>query len=698
MKSAQTPMMKQYFEIKDQYKDEILLFRLGDFYEMFFEDAVIASKILDIALTSRNKNSENSVPLCGVPWHSIDQYIEKLLSAGKKVAVCEQTEDPKFAKGVVKREVVRVITPGVSLSNLDDKNYNILASVYKENGQYGFARADASTGLFEVSSCSNLSGVFNHISKSNPKELLLSENLKSNVAEKYPGILCTCLSENKFSSLCVDNLEGAKKYEPIARKAAGAVFDYLQYTQKQTDNIIKMSSLGDGNLMHLDEVAIRHLELTETIVGAEKKGSLVWLMDKTNTSMGARLLREWILNPLADVAQVQQRQTAVEVFYNNAQLKTDLTNKFKNIRDLERLTTRVISKVATPRDLKSLCCSLSELPMLKGKIKNLCEYLDCRAENLVDPEDLGKQFSDCLADDPPISAREGGILKEGFDTKLDELKGLSNEGKGFLAKLEKEERAKTGIPLKVKYNRVFGYYIEVTRSHLDKVPERYIRKQTLAGAERYFTPELKEYEEKVLNAEEKIKEMEFAHFEKMRDEIARHANAIFSSAKSISEIDCILSLATIAIENNYSKPEISDGDELIIEDGRHPVVEKMLKEERFIPNDVFLNNSDNRLIMITGPNMAGKSTVMRQTALIVLLAQIGSFVPAKSAKIGVVDRIFTRVGAADALIRGQSTFMIEMSEAAEILKSATEKSLIIIDEIGRGTSTFDGLFNCVGRC
>ena len=686
-----TPMIKQYLEIKGDFKDSILFFRLGDFYEMFFEDAVEASKILNITLTSRNKGEPNSIPLCGVPWHSADQYIAKLLKAGRKIAICEQIEDPKQAKGVVKREVVRVITPGVVHSGLDDRSYNLLVSIYIEGEDIGIARVDASTGFFEAGTLNSETELNSEISRLYPSELLVfKENtyVPSNLNSKC---LVSTLSNNYYSLDGMSAISGVDKLSPASKKAASAVVNYLDYTQKGFSNISRVNSYRSGKTLHLDGIVIRHLELLRTMVGNEKKGSLLWLMDKAKTAMGARLLGEWIVNPLSNINLINERLNAVEILVDKKTIRESISSELSNIRDIERLVSKCTAGIATPRDLRSLGDSLINLKNLKKHVEDEGGLLRKLSEKIVDPNNIGEKIVLTIVDAPPIHSRDGKIVSDGVDAEIDGLRNISNEGKGFLLNLEREEKEKTGIPIKIRYNRVFGYYIEVTKSYLDKVPDRYIRKQTLANAERYFTPKLKEFEEKVLNSEEKIKELENKIFVNLRNEISDIAGEILSAANAIAILDCINSFANSAVENNYCKPVIHEGLEIEIIEGRHPVVEKLLIEERFVPNDVKINGDDKRMMIITGPNMAGKSTVMRQVALMIIMAQMGSYVPARSAQIGLVDKIFTRVGAADALIKGQSTFMVEMSETALILKQATERSFIVIDEIGRGTSTFDGL-------
>jgi len=702
-----TPMMKQYFEIKSRYpdKDTILFFRLGDFYEMFFEDAEVASKILDIALTARNKNNENPVPLCGVPFHSAEGYISKLLASGKKVAICEQVEDPSEAKGIVRRDVVRVITPGVIVepNNLEASEYNFLISINQVGDKVGFAVIEVTTGLFRVTEFDSISELNDEIARIEPSEIILSRSTaEANILDANESLLnnitVTILDDPKFDPDRLKDIKGYVDYSQIplsAQSAAGAIYGYIEYTAKEVLNHIKgIEKYEPKKYMVISEATKRNLELLKTMIDGSRYGSLIWLLDKTVTPMGARLIREWLLHPLTDHELINARLDSVNALFNNAILSDDLLNVIEKVSDLERIAGRIAMETANARDLEALKNSLkglSQIHELKGEINPklvLKEVLD-----KIDPlEDVADKIEKTIKEDPPISLRDGKLIREGVSTELDELRQISGEGKGFIAGLEAEERKRTGITsLKVRYNKVFGYYIEVTHTHKDKVPEDYIRKQTLTNAERYITPELKTFEEKVLGAEEKIKALEFAIFSELRRELNEYVVRIKTTANYVAMLDVFLSLARIARENSYTRPEIDESSEIEIKDGRHPIIEKINTAERFIPNDIFLNNTSDRLLIITGPNMAGKSTVMRQVAVIALMAQMGSFVPAKKAKIGVLDRIFTRVGASDNIMRGQSTFMVEMQEAANILRDATDKSLIIIDEIGRGTSTYDGV-------
>lgn len=701
-----TPMMKQYWEIKSRYpdRDTILFFRLGDFYEMFFEDAEVASKILDIALTSRNKNSENSVPLCGVPFHSADSYISKLLAGGKKVAICEQIEDPSLAKGIVKRDVIRVITPGVITEpdNLSAQKNNFLVAVDLVADKWGFAVIDVSTGHFKAVEFLSIQELNDELSRLEPAEILLSRTIDArNLFDKNDRILkgttITIMDDPKFDPLILNKIVAQipPGLPDPARGCAGAIINYVEYTAKEVLSHIQRIELYESKkFLVINESTKRNLELTRTMIDGSRHGSLLWLIDQTTTPMGARMIRDHLLYPLVDEKLINERLDAIEILLSDIMTSEDISKTLGRVADLERTAGRIAMESANARDLLMLKNSLNALPQLidiksklpcKGLLKEILENLDPL-------DDVASRIDQVLLQEPPLSLKDGGLIKEGFSTELDELRNISGEGKGFIARLEAEERQKTGISsLKVRYNRVFGYYIEITNTHKDRAPENYIRKQTLANAERYITPELKSFEEKVLGAEEKIKALEYTIFADLRSELRAEVPRIKATAELIARLDVLLSLAHVARTNRYTRPIIDSSNDIEIKDGRHPIIEKIMTDDRFIPNDVSLNNSSNRLLIITGPNMAGKSTVMRQVALIVLMAQIGSFVPAGRAKIGIVDKIFTRVGASDNIMRGQSTFMVEMQEAASILNESTDKSLIIIDEIGRGTSTFDGV-------
>lgn len=708
-----TPLMKQYREIKRQHLDAILLFRMGDFYEMFDQDAVTASKILEIALTARNKSKGIETPLCGFPYHASDGYIAKLIRRGFKVAVCEQVEDPKLAKGIVKREVIRVVTPGTVLDSnlLDAKDNNYLASVYPNRDGYGLSFLDVSTGDFymaEVSSADNLAELDSILSRFTPREVVvpkgcpvderLSAILRQYTQAIHTGEDWTFDPETALRTLHdhfnITSLEGfgcAGMEQGIS--AAGAALRYIEETQKTSlANIRWIRPFLVNAFMVLDASCQRNLELVKNIYDGSQKGTLLSVLDHTVTSMGGRRLRAWLLNPLLNVKEIDERLDAVAELKSGFELRSRLGSLLGGIYDLERLISRVSLGAANARDLIALKQSLSYLPKIKEPISACtCRMIRETVEGWDDLQDVLSLIEKSIHDDPPFTLREGRLIKRGYDAGLDELCSISSEGKGWIAGIERRERERTGInSLKVSYNRVFGYYIEVTNANLPSVPQDYIRKQTLTNAERFITPELKEYEEKVLGAEEKIIELEFRLFQEVREKIAAEIARIQDMAGRLALLDCLTSLAEAAAKNNYSRPSVDDGDVLRVVEGRHPVLEQ-LTDERFVPNDVLLDTGEHQLVILTGPNMAGKSTYMRQVALITIMAQIGSFVPVREAHIGLVDRIFTRVGASDFIARGQSTFMVEMNETANILNNATDRSLIILDEIGRGTSTFDGV-------
>jgi DNA mismatch repair protein MutS len=712
--SELTPMMRQYLDIKTQYPDTILFFRLGDFYEMFLDDAVKAARILDITLTSRNKSSDGAdVPLCGVPYHSAGPYIAKLIEAGEKVAVCEQVENPKLSKGIVKREVVKVITPGLVVDGecLSPGVNNYLFSLCPgQKGPWGLAYLDISTGEFKVTEVDGPDSLAAELTCANPREVLLPAALRDTSVMKELGHqlagyaisflddwvfdpdYCKRLLNNHFAVGSPDALGCGDFTQGLL--AAGAVLHYLQETQKERVNHIRrITPYRIREFLVLDESTRRNLELTSTLAEGKRRGSLLGLMDRTKTAMGARKLRHWINYPIVSLEKIKERQDAVEELVQDPGWRNEIASLLEGIYDLERLNGRISMASAGAKDLVALKESLHRIPPLLEKlscsgshlIRNICEGTDAM-------EDIHELISKGIVEDPPFVLREGGIIADGFDPELDELRLLSREGKGYIARLEAREKARTGInSLKVRYNKVFGYYIEVTRSNLASIPPDYVRKQTLANAERFITPELKEYEEKVLTAEERISELEYELFQDIRAKVAAQGERIAGTADLMATLDALVSLADLAHDRGYCRPVVDDGDVISITEGRHPVIEAMNLSERFVSNDTLLDNSENQLVIITGPNMAGKSTYMRQVALITLMAQMGSFVPATEARIGIVDRIFTRVGAADNLAKGQSTFMVEMMETAHILRNASPNSLIILDEIGRGTSTFDGV-------
>ncbi len=701
--SELTPLMRQYNDVKRNYPDTIVFFRLGDFYEMFGQDAVTASKVLQITLTSRDKSREDPIPMCGIPHFTAETYIAKLVKAGYKVAVCEQVEDPKEAKGIVRREVVRVVTPGTFLPDNPKENNYILGFFQKEN-IYGIAVADITTGEFLVyETCNNLE---DEINRFQPKEILYPLSFKNNAAiiDKLGDYYLTNYDDWYFDyieayrklikHLKVSSLEGyGCEGMIVAVSAAGALLNYLEETQKDTVLFRKISVLRRASHMFLDAATLRNLEITRNMRSSEIEGSLLWVLDETLTPMGGRLLRSWLLNPLLDPAEISKRQDAVSAFINDPVRLTKLQASLKGIYDIERLASKISSGSANARDLLALRNSLTILPELKTVLE---EYDNSTIKDLqkqIDPlAEIKLLIEKAIADDPPFTLKDGGLIKKGYNDEIDELREISSTGKDFIANLQKRERERSGIStLKVGYNRVFGYYIEITKANLAQVPDDFIRKQTLVNGERFITPELKEYEAKVLGAEERLKNIEYDVFIKVRNTIAAETERLQKTSAAIAELDTLHSLAGIAGKYNYERPVVYDGDVIRISEGRHPVLERLSSGDKFIPNDALIDSSLNSISIITGPNMAGKSTYMRQIALIVLMAQTGSFVPAKEARIGIVDRIFTRIGASDVITKGQSTFMVEMLETANILNNATGKSLILLDEVGRGTSTFDGI-------
>lgn len=709
-----TPMMRQYLEIKSQYPDAVLFFRLGDFYEMFLEDAVKASRILDIALTSRNRNAEGAdVPLCGVPCHSATPYIAKLIEAGEKVAICEQVEDPKAAKGIVRREVVRVITPGLVLEGdtLTPKENNYLVSIYcSKDEKWGLSYLDVTTGEFRVTEVAGIDALLGEMVCLNPREILLPSSLRDSreLLALHPvteGKSVTFLEEwvydPDYTRRRLTGHFGVASPEALGcggmrwgMPAACAILHYLEETQKgSVSHITRISVYTTAEHLVLDEATRRNLELTSTLSENRKKGSLLGLLDRTVTAMGGRKLRQWINYPLVSIQKIKERQDAVQELVENPGLRRDIVSLLSGIQDLERLNGRISMAGAVAKDLAALRESLLRLPALREALAGTRSFLLQDILHGADPlEDIVDLLTRGIVENPPFLLRDGGIIADGYNPELDELRSVSREGKGFIARLEAREKARTGIhSLKIRYNKVFGYFIEVTKANLSGVPDDYIRKQTLANAERYITGELKEYEDKVLNAEERICDLEYSLFQEIRHQVAGQGQRIARTADCLATLDVLSALAEIAHERDYCRPVIDDGDRIFILEGRHPVIEAVMLSERFVPNDVLLDTDENQLLIITGPNMAGKSTFMRQVALMTLMAQMGSFIPATEAHIGIVDRIFTRVGASDNLARGQSTFMVEMMETAAILRNATRKSLIVLDEIGRGTSTFDGV-------
>jgi len=709
-----TPAMKQYVEIKEQHKDCILLFRMGDFYEMFFEDAITAAKVLDITLTSRNKGKEDSVPLCGFPYHAAPAYIAKLIERGFKVAICEQMEDPKDAQGIVKRDVVRIVTPGlvVDADNLEAGENNFLAAltIGGTDGTFGLAFLDISTGEFRVTESSNREFFLAEVSGLGFREVIVQEDRREDSFLRAFSQGTGRCRINYFSADYFDHdaaLTRLQQYftgdqlkqieverHPTMVTAAGAILRYVEETQKNTPRHINdiQRYETDGYLI-LDETAKRNLELFTTIADGGKQGTLFHVLDETVTSMGARRLRWWLNYPLVVPEKIRERLSAVSEIREHHLLRENLRRSLGRVYDLERLGGRISLGVANGRDMIALLASLQALPEIRSALHELRSSLIVSiCAGIDEMPDILELIERSIVEDPPLTLREGGIIKEGYDRELDELISVMQDGKRWIAALEEKERKRTGInSLKVGFNSVFGYYIEVTRTNTGLVPDDYVRKQTLVNAERYINQELKEYEYTVLNAENLRKEREYNLFVMIRDQVGQEIRRVQTTALRIADLDAISSLAEVAEKYNYTCPTVDGRDRVVIGDGRHPVVERMPLPDGFVPNDVCLDLDKNRLLIITGPNMAGKSTYIRQVALIVLLAQMGSFVPATKAHIGVVDRIFTRIGAADSLARGQSTFMVEMNEVAGILKSATPRSLIILDEVGRGTSTFDGL-------
>lgn len=697
-----TPMMKQYMEVKNQYKDCLLLYRLGDFYELFFDDAITASRELEITLTGKDCGLKERAPMCGVPYHAVQNYVAKLIEKGYKVAIGEQLEDPALAKGIVKRDVIRVITPGTVIESniLDEKKNNYLASIFRSGANFGIAYSDVSTGEFyttEFADKNNFSKVLNELGRFEPAEIVVNSEMFNDkfevdsISKKFKTYITNRDEEDE-----VPELEGMAKLAkiPYAENATRLLFNYIKETQKiELKHINKINVYNASNYMTLDNIARKNLELTETLRDKNKKGSLLWVLDKTSTSMGGRNLRRWIEKPLMDIGDIHKRLQAVKELKEDVILRSDISETLKKVYDIERLTGKIAYGSVNARDMISLKTSLMQLPALKELMKDRSSDLLKELYDELDVlEDVAKLIEDAIVDDPPVSVKEGGIIKSTYDEEVNKLRTASTEGKNWVIAIESKEREATGIKnLKVGYNKVFGYYLEVSKSFVNMVPDRFIRKQTLSTGERYITDELKEIESTILGAQDKVVNLEYEIFTKIREKIATQIERLQMSSNAVATIDTLCSFAEVADVNSYVMPEVDESNDIIIKDGRHPVVERLIDSGSFVPNDTFLNTTEDRINIITGPNMAGKSTYMRQVAQIVLMAQIGSFVPASSAKIGIVDRIFTRVGASDDLSTGQSTFMVEMNEVANIVLNATPRSLLILDEIGRGTSTFDGL-------
>ena len=697
-----TPMMKQYMEVKNQYKDCLLLYRLGDFYELFFDDAITASRELEITLTGKDCGLKERAPMCGVPYHAVQNYVAKLIEKGYKVAIGEQLEDPALAKGIVKRDVIRVITPGTVIESniLDEKKNNYLASIFRSGANFGIAYSDVSTGEFyttEFVDKNNFPKVLNELGRFEPAEIVVNSEMFNDkfevdsISKKFKTYITNRDEEDE-----VPELEGMAKLAkiPYAENATRLLFNYIKETQKiELKHINKINVYNASNYMTLDNIARKNLELTETLRDKNKKGSLLWVLDKTSTSMGGRNLRRWIEKPLMDIGDIHKRLEAVKELKEDVILRSDISETLKKVYDIERLTGKIAYGSVNSRDMISLKTSLMQLPALKELMKDRSSDLLKELYDELDVlEDVAKLIEDAIVDDPPVSVKEGGIIKSTYDEEVNKLRTASTEGKNWVIAIESKEREATGIKnLKVGYNKVFGYYLEVSKSFVNMVPDRFIRKQTLSTGERYITDELKEIESTILGAQDKVVNLEYEIFTKIREKIATQIERLQMSSNAVATIDTLCSFADVADVNSYVMPEVDESNDIIIKDGRHPVVERLIDSGSFVPNDTFLNTTEDRINIITGPNMAGKSTYMRQVAQIVLMAQIGSFVPASSAKIGIVDRIFTRVGASDDLSTGQSTFMVEMNEVANIVLNATPRSLLILDEIGRGTSTFDGL-------
>ena len=714
--SEYSPMMQHYLEMKEKYKDCFLFYRLGDFYEMFFDDAINASRELEITLTGRECGKAEKAPMCGVPFHAADIYIARLISKGYKVAICEQLENPKQAKGIVKRDVVRVVTPGTLVDSnlLEEKKNNYIMSIYKTGLYFGISVCDITTGDFyatEIKETNNFTRLLDEIARYSPAEIIVNELMFSGtpeiekIKERF-NIYVSKMEDTYFSE---DILKVKENYEILNEKdipienletkrlaisAINGLLEYLSQTQKmKLNHINKIRIYNTTKYMSLDINARRNLEITEKMRDKSKKGTLLWVLDKTSTSMGGRHLRRWLNDPLIDVTEINERLEAVRELKDNVMLKGELLDLLKKVYDIERLIGKISYGAANGRDMISLKNSISKFPEIKKILSTTNSKLLNKLYNELDElQDVYKLINEAIVEEPPITVKEGGIIKLGYNEEIDKLKTATTDGKQWLIQLEAEEKEKTGIKnLKIGFNKVFGYFIEVTKSYLNLVPDRFVRKQTLANCERYITEELKELENQILGAEEKLIDLEYKIFLEIRVKISQEIKRIQKSAEIISTLDVLISFARVAEDLNYVEPVVDNGGEIDIKEGRHPVIEKMLPAGNFVQNDTYLDKNEDRLSIITGPNMAGKSTYMRQVALITLMAQVGSFVPASYARIGVVDKIFTRVGASDDLSMGQSTFMVEMMEVANILKEATENSLVILDEIGRGTSTYDGL-------
>ena len=708
-----TPMKRQYYEIKERNQDCILFFRLGDFYEMFDDDAKTAARELDLTLTTRDrgKPKEEQTPMCGVPFHSVDSYIARLVQKGYKVAICEQLEDPATAKGIVDRDITRIVTPGTVTEScmLDESKNNYMACLYSEGGKFGMAFCDVSTGAFFATVCSDAQSVASELGRFAPSEVIRfgGDTHCPTIDDALFRRLSCCVDEGKPEQFDLNAAEELLERHfrkdlaalgltglPAAIIACGTLLQTLLFVQKNDlAHIRELQYYTTGRFMELDLDARRNLELTETMRSKEKKGTLLWVLDKTRTAMGGRMLRSWLEKPLLDPVEISRRHTAVEELVDATIIRGELEEALRDVSDLERVMTRIVTGTVNCRDLLGLARGFRALPLVKEQLSQLEAPLLRKLEQAIDPlTDCADRIEQTIVDEPPLTIREGGIIRRGANADADRLRDIMEGGSGTIAAIEASEKEKTGIrSLKVGFNRVFGYYIEVSRTFSDQVPAHYVRKQTLANCERYITQELKELENQVLTAKERLTALEYQIFQELREFLAAQAPRVQLTAAAVAAADTLCSLATVAVQRGYCRPEITLGNEISITDGRHPVVEVMLKDALFVPNDTHLGARDHQVSIITGPNMAGKSTYMRQVALIVLMAQMGSFVPARAAKIGLVDRVFTRIGASDDLASGQSTFMVEMAEVASILKYATARSLLILDEIGRGTSTYDGM-------
>ncbi len=699
-------MVKQYLEVKEKYPDAILFYRMGDFYEMFFKDAIIASKILDITLTSRDKNKEDSIPLCGIPYHAASSYIQKLVDQGYKVAICEQMEEASKGKGIVRREVIRVITPGMVLEDdyLQPKANNFLMAISLGEERFGLAILDASTGDFFATEVNTAQSLLDEVMRTEPKEIIFPETAKEQAPAKH---LMKAFPHALYSPLPPEVFDGERSRERLkafsllppegknqALQAVGAILFYVEETQKvQPGHLSRLEFYQVQDYMVLDETTRKNLELFENLATRSRKGSLLEILDETVTSMGGRMLKRWLSSPLMNLDKINERLDKVSELKEKDVSRQRLRENMRQVKDIERLSARISLGIANARDLVALESSLNLLPEIKSIISPLeHESFKRYLQELDELPEIKDFLERAIEDNPPITLKEGGLIKKGFDSTLDRLREISREGKRWIADLETKERMRTGISsLKVRYNKVFGYYIEVTKPNLPSVPSHYMRKQTVSNAERFITQELQEYETQVLNAEEEKETLEYQIFLQVLEKVSAEVPKIQRIAQALAEIDVLSALAEVGERYGYNRPQFNEGDSLAISEGRHPVLERMGLEERFVPNDLALNSEDRQILIITGPNMAGKSTIMRQAALISIMAQIGSFVPAKEANLCLVDRIFTRVGATDDLVRGRSTFMVEMEEVAHILRNITPRSLILLDEIGRGTSTFDGL-------